>query len=257
MRIDVLTIFPEMVEHGLRYGVIDRAHQEGRWRLHAWNLRDYAGNRYGSIDDRPFGGGPGMVMRPEPLEAAYQALCQNAGTKPHFIYLSPQGKPLSQSRVVELAKLPHLALLAGRYEGVDERFLDTHVDEEISIGDYVLTGGELPAMVLIDAVIRQQPGVLEPDSLEQESFVSGWLDCPHYTRPRVYNGVSAPEVLFSGNHEAIRVWRLKQSLGRTWLRRPDLLERNPLSHNEKQSLKAFKQEHLILHGNSEKTDTPS
>ncbi|MES2207073.1 MAG: tRNA (guanosine(37)-N1)-methyltransferase TrmD [Pseudomonadota bacterium] len=255
MRIDVLTIFPDMVEQGLRYGVIDRARQAGTWHLKAWNLRDYAGNRYGSIDDRPFGGGPGMVMRPEPLESAYQAVCAEAQTVPHFIYLSPQGQPLNQSKVIELATRSHIVLLAGRYEGVDERFLDMRVNEEISLGDYVLTGGELPAMVLIDAVVRQLPGVLEPDSLEQESFVRDCLDCPHYTRPRVYNGVSAPEVLFSGDHEAIRQWRLKQSLGRTWLRRPDLLERNPLAHNEKQCLEVFKKEHLNLHGNSKKRDT--
>lgn len=240
MRIDVLTIFPEMVENGLRYGVIDRARQQNIWSLHAWDLRKFSSNRYGSVDDRPFGGGPGMVISAEPLEAAYQAVCQESQSVPYFIYLSPQGAPLQQKRVVELAQHSHILLLAGRYEGVDERFLDAYVDEQISIGDYVLTGGELPAMVLIDAVIRQQDGVLEPDSLQEESFVNGWLDCPHYTRPRVYNNVSVPDVLLSGNHDAIRRWRLEQSLGRTWLRRPDLLERNPLSHDEKRCLEAFK-----------------
>jgi tRNA (guanine37-N1)-methyltransferase len=248
MRMDVLTIFPEMVEHGMRFGVIDRARQNNIWSLNVWNVRDFSDSAYGAIDDRPFGGGPGMVMCPEPLEKAYQAICaaqDNSSVSPHFVYLSPQGAPLTHTKVLELAARPHLILLAGRYEGVDERFIQARVNEEISIGDYVLTGGELPCMVLMDAVIRQLPGVLTQEALEQESFVRDYLDCPHYTRPRVYNGISVPEALLSGDHSRVREWRLMQSLGRTWLRRPDLLARNPLSLDEKRWLEVFKREYVI------------
>ncbi len=242
IRFDCITIFPQMFVAVTQSGITRRALEERRWELQVWNPRDFAENSSGRVDDRPFGGGPGMVMQPGPLEKAIVAakLQQReaglAGTL--VIYLSPQGAPLTHERAMQLAAGDEgLILLCGRYEGVDERLIERCVDEEISIGDFVLSGGELPAMVLIDAVVRQLPGVLgDSASAVEDSFVGGLLDCPHYTRPEVYEGEAVPEVLLSGDHKRIRRWRLKQSLARTRKRRPDLLAHRGLTAEEAQLL---------------------
>jgi tRNA (guanine37-N1)-methyltransferase len=243
MRIDVVSIFPPMFEAITGDGITGRALREGILRLRVWNPREYAQNSYRRVDERPYGGGPGMVMQPEPLARTLHAVReQNSAAK--VIYLSPQGRRLDHAGVVELAARPGMILLCGRYEGVDERVLDAEVDEEWSIGDYVLSGGELAAMVLIDACARQLPGVLgDENSAEQDSFVAGLLDCPHYTRPEEFAGRRVPEVLLSGDHEKIRRWRLKQQLGRTWLRRPDLLGRLELTAEQKRLLEEFQREY--------------
>lgn len=229
---DCITIFPEMFAAVTEAGITRKALDEGRWNFQAWNLRDFADNAYRTVDDRPYGGGPGMLMMPGPLEKAINAAKQRQqklGVASRVIYLSPQGKPLCHARVMALAEAMRtqgLILLCGRYEGVDERVLARCVDEEISIGDFVLSGGELPAMTLMDAVIRQLPGVLgDAASAAEDSFVEGLLDCPHYTRPEVYENSSVPDVLLSGDHQKIRRWRLKQSLERTRARRPELFTR--------------------------------
>jgi tRNA (guanine37-N1)-methyltransferase len=243
---DVVTLFPEMFDALTQYGITRRAIEQHRFALQTWNPRDFTTDKYRTIDDRPYGGGPGMVMLGEPLAAAIAAAKQRqaaAGvSKSHVVYLSPQGRQLSQSVVKELVAKPNegLVLLAGRYEGIDERLIRQYVDEEISIGDYVLSGGELAAMVLLDSLVRQLPGVLgDAESAEQDSFADGLLDCPHYTRPEVFNGEAVPLVLLSGNHADIKRWRLQQSLGRTWLRRPDLLAKRNLTKEEARLLKAF------------------
>lgn len=232
IRFDCVTLFPEMFAAVTASGITRRALEEHRWAWQAWNPRDFAENAWRRIDDRPFGGGPGMLMQPGPLEKAITAAKsaqQEAGlATSRVIYLSPQGQPLQHERVMTLAAQAQadtgLVLLCGRYEGVDERVIERCVDEEISIGDFVLSGGELPAMVLIDAIVRQLPGVLgDATSAVEDSFVTGLLDCPHYTRPETYAGQAVPEVLLSGNHERIRRWRLQQSLARTRERRPELL----------------------------------
>lgn len=237
MRVDVLSLFPEMFAAIGEYGITSRAVRQGLLQLHCWNPRDYTEDRHHTVDDRPFGGGPGMVMKIRPLELALASAKSAAGGVAKVIYLSPQGRRLDQAAVRELASEECLILIAGRYEGIDERFIEAHVDEEWSIGDYVLSGGELPAMVLIDAVTRLLPGALgHADSAEEDSFTDGLLDCPHYTRPEVYEGRSVPAVLLGGNHEHIRRWRLQQSLGRTWERRADLLDSRSLSGEEKKLL---------------------
>ena len=242
MRIDVISIFPQMFEAISAYGVTSRALQEGILALRVWNPRDYAQGNYKRVDERPYGGGPGMVMQPAPLAQALRA-ARAAQPQARVSYLSPQGRPLDHAGVMELSARTGMILLCGRYEGVDERLLATEVDEEWSLGDYVLSGGELAAMVMIDAVARQLPGVLgDEDSAEQDSFVAGLLDCPHYTRPEEYEGLRVPEVLLSGDHERIRRWRLKQQLGRTWLRRPDLLAKIELTAEQKQLLEEFRRE---------------
>jgi len=227
MRITLITLFPEMARAVTDFGVTRRAVENGQLTLETVNPRDFTEDRHRTVDDRPFGGGPGMVMKVAPLDQALTHARQRAAGA-RVIYLSPQGQPLSQAKAQALAAEPELILLAGRYEGVDERLLQASVDEQISIGDYVLSGGELPALVLIDAVTRLLPGVLgHQDSAAQDSFsgdMENLLDCPHYTRPEQYQGRSVPEVLLSGDHEKIRRWRLKQALGRTWRCRPDLLE---------------------------------
>lgn len=247
LQFDVITLFPQMFDAVTAAGVIGRAREKGFYQLVAWNPRDFAHNAYRTVDDRPYGGGPGMVMMPEPLGKALAAARQrqkSTGVKqPRVIHLSPQGRLLNHHRVMELAAEQGMVLLAGRYEGVDERVIAREVDDEISIGDYVLSGGELAAMVVIDCIVRQLPGVLgDAESASQDSFVNGLLDCPHYTRPEVYEGEPVPPVLLSGNHAEIHRWRLKQALGRTWQRRPDLLLQRSLSDDERGLLEEFKRE---------------
>jgi tRNA (guanine37-N1)-methyltransferase len=240
MRIDVLTLFPEFIQASAALGVVGRAQQRGLLEVVAWNPRDYAEGNYRRVDERPFGGGPGMVMLGEPLRAALGAARAATDAPARVIYLSPQGPRLTQSRVRELAGQPRLILLCGRYEGVDERFLAREVDEELSIGDYVLSGGELAAAVLVDAIGRLQEGALnDAQSAAQDSFEDGLLDCPHYTRPERDGEDAVPAVLLSGDHAAIRRWRRQQSLGRTWLRRPDLLARMTLDKADRALLEAF------------------
>ena len=258
MRIDVITLFPQLVQDAVRYGVTGRALERGLWRLATWNPRDFATDNYRSVDDRPYGGGPGMVMLAEPLRkalAAARAAQRSDGiVRSRTMHLSPAGTPLTHARVAALAQTADTTgylLLAGRYEGIDERLIASEVDEEIAIGDFVVSGGELPALMLIDAIVRQRPGVLnDADSAEQESFVDGILDCPHYTRPEVDTSGRVPEVLLSGDHAAIRRWRLKMALGRTWQRRPELLERRELSKEESGLLAEFRQQAT---GNSQQT----
>ena len=230
-----------------RSGVTRRAWESKFYELVLWNPRDFSTNAYRSVDDRPYGGGPGMVMLSEPLEKALKAARQrqrSCGVKePKVVYFTPQGQVMNHELVVQLGANDGLILLAGRYEGVDERLVSRQVDYEVSIGDYVVSGGELPAMVLMDALIRQMPGVLgATESAQQDSFVSGLLDCPHYTRPEVYEGLEVPPVLLSGNHAEIDRWRLKQALGRTWSRRPELLAKLELSIEQKALLEEFKRE---------------
>ena len=243
IRFDCVTLFPEMLAAVTEWGITRRALEQGLWSLATWNPRDFTADNYRAVDDRPYGGGPGMVMLAEPLEKAIAAAKSAAGDAATVIYLSPQGAPLDHARVAALAREPRLVLLCGRYEGVDERLLRRCVDAEVSIGDYVLTGGELAAMVLIDAVVRQLPGALgDEQSAQQDSFVGGLLDCPQYTRPEEYRGGAVPAVLLSGHHAEIARWRLKQALGRTWQRRPELLERRGMSETERRLLEEFRQE---------------
>jgi tRNA (guanine37-N1)-methyltransferase len=240
MRIAVVTVFPESLSAVTGYGVSGRAVRDGIVSVTGVNPRDFTLDRHKSVDDRPYGGGPGMVMRPEPLAAAIGEARNLAGKQAPVIYLSPQGKRFDDAQARRLAELPGLILLAGRYEGVDERLIESEVDEELSIGDYVLSGGELAALVVVDAVTRLLPGVLgHEDSAQQDSFADGLLDCPHYTRPDVYEGRAVPLVLTSGDHEAIRRWRLQQALGRTATRRPDLLEARGCSEAEQALLDAY------------------
>ena len=235
---DVVTLFPEMFSALSGFGITGRARARGLYELNCWNPRDFAEDRHRTVDDRPYGGGPGMLMMVQPLRDAIHAAKQAAGDGAKVIYLSPQGRKLTQAGVTELATNQKLILVAGRYEGIDERVIQTEVDEEWSIGDYVLSGGELPAMTLIDAVSRLVPGVLgDQASAEQDSFTDGLLDHPHYTRPELLDGLAVPEALTSGNHEVIRRWRLKQSLGRTWQRRPELINNLALT-DEQESLLA-------------------
>ncbi len=243
MRIDLVTLFPQMVTDLLGFGVTGRALDSGVFELGVWNPRDYTQDRHRTVDDRPYGGGPGMLMKIEPLRQAIAAARQvNPAAK--VVYMSPQGRRFDQPLAREVVQQPGLILVAGRYEGIDERLIGLEVDEEWSIGDYVLSGGETAAMVVVDAVTRLLPGALgHQDSAEQDSFSVGLLDCPHYTRPENYQGMQVPPVLLSGDHAAIRRWRLKQSLGRTWLRRPDLLQAMSLDKQQQQLLDEFIQEH--------------
>jgi len=241
IRFDVVTLFPEMFAAVTASGITRKALEAGLWRLHTWNPRDFTTDNYRTADDRPYGGGPGMVMLAEPLEKALDA-AQAAGGGA-VIFLSPQGRKLDHAKVIELAGRQAVTLLCGRYEGVDERLIRRRVDEELSLGDYVLSGGELAAMAVMDAVVRQLPGALgDGQSAAAESFAGGLLDCPQYTRPETYAGERIPEVLLSGHHEQIRRWRLKQALGRTWLRRPELIAARRLNDEELKLLEEFKRE---------------
>jgi len=244
IRFDVVTLFPEALAAVTHWGITRRALESGLWRLETWNPREFTADNYRTVDDRPYGGGPGMVMLAEPLDKALDAVAASQGeAKGRVIYLSPQGRRLDHRRVIGLSRERALTLLCGRYEGVDERLLARRVDEELSLGDFVLSGGELAAMAVIDAVVRQLPGALgDDDSAVEESFADGLLDCPQYTRPEMYAGERVPEVLLSGHHEQIRRWRLKQALGRTWLRRPDLLAARELNEEERKLLDEFRRE---------------
>ena len=243
MWIGVISLFPDMFRAITVFGVTGRAVKRGLLDINCWNPRDFAHDKHRTVDDRPYGGGPGMLMMVQPLRDAIQAAKQAAGDDVKVIYLSPQGKKLTQSGVTELARCKKLILVAGRYEGIDERIIQSDIDEEWSVGDYVLSGGELPAMTLVDAVSRLVPGVLgDMASAEQDSFTDGLLDCPHYTRPESLDGVVVPDVLLSGNHEYIRRWRLKQSLGRTWQRRPELLDNLALTDEQAKLLAQYVQE---------------
>jgi len=245
-KFDVITLFPEMFDAITKYGITSRALQQNIYDVQFWNPRDFTTDNHKTVDDRPYGGGPGMVMLVEPLEQAISSAKVSQAEKnieSWVIHLSPAGKSLTHEKVMQLSKKQGVVLLASRYEGVDQRLIDAHVDEEISIGDYVLSGGELPAMTLIDAIVRQLPGALgDSDSAIEDSFVDGLLDCPHYTRPEEYKGVKVPEVLTSGNHAKIKQWRLKMSLKRTRDQRPDLLAARPLTKEEARLLKELETE---------------
>ena len=242
MRIDIVSIFPEMFEAVKCFGISRRAIESGALDLRLWNPRDTTDDKHRRVDDRPYGGGPGMVMLAEPLTKTLRRVREDGGPS-RVIHLPPQGALLKLDRFQELAALPRLVLLAGRYEGIDERLIEQEVHEEISIGDYVLAGGELPAMVLIEGLVRYLPGVLGNDeSILAESFSEGLLDWPHYTRPERFFGRSVPNVLLSGNHEAIRRWRLQQALARTWERRPELMERLVLNEEQRELLVTYQRQ---------------
>ncbi len=242
MRAGIVTLFPDMFTAVSDYGVTGRAIRDGLVEVSYWNPRDYTEDKHRTVDDRPYGGGPGMLMKTEPIEMAVGAA---KAALPHakVIYLTPQGRVLDQTAINRLASEEAIIMLCGRYEGIDERVIETQVDEEWSLGDYVLSGGELAAMACLDAIIRLQSGALgSEESAGQDSFMQGLLDCPHYTRPEHYAGRSVPGVLLSGDHEAIRRWRHKQSLGRTWQRRPELLEQLELTKEQQDLLKEFIEE---------------
>lgn len=243
MRFDVISLFPDLFQILTWQGVVGRALERGSAELHLWNPRDYTQDPHRTVDDRPYGGGPGMVMKVEPLQAAIED-AKAVALHSKVAYLTPQGRPLVQDTIAEIAAAPGWILIAGRYEGIDERLVERYVDEEWSIGDYVVTGGELPAMVVMDAVMRLLPGTLgHQDSARTDSYVDGLLDFPHYTRPETISGARVPPVLLSGDHRAIARWRLQQALGRTWRRRPDLLERRGLSSEEQALLDEFMRTH--------------
>jgi tRNA (guanine37-N1)-methyltransferase len=249
MKLDVITIFPRMVEAGLAEGVVGRALTAGLLDIVVHNLRDFTTDKHHVVDDVPFGGGPGMVMKPEPFLAALAAIRERRGTPDAVVLLSPAGERFTQDGARRLAAINHVVLLCGRYEGIDERVREALATEEISIGDYVLSGGEVPALAVIDAVARLVPGVVGDDqSVEADSFTRGLLDYPHYTRPAEFEGLKVPDVLLSGHHADIRRWRLKQSLGRTWERRPDLLVDRPLSKEEGALLAEYQRERAALIG---------
>jgi tRNA (guanine37-N1)-methyltransferase len=242
MRVDIVTIFPEIFLP-LRVGVLGRAQERGLVRVEVWNLRDFASDRHRTVDDYPYGGGPGMVMKPEPFFAAVEAIERAAGSRGRVLLTSPQGRRFDQRMAQELSREPHLVILCGRYEGVDERVVVGLPAEEVSIGDYVLTGGELAAMVLVDATARLVPGVVgDEGSVREESFTTGILDHPHYTRPAEFRGMRVPEVLLGGNHAAIARWRRKEALRRTLLRRPDLLRTAELGPEDRALLREIEEE---------------
>lgn len=236
----IISIFPDMF-NALHYGMPSKAISQQQLEIALFNPRNFTENKHQTVDDRPFGGGPGMVMMVDPLKKALNAAKKASPFTPKVIYLSPTGKRFDHDAALELSKAQALVFVAGRYEGVDQRFIDAEIDEEWSVGDYVTSGGELPIMIMIDTIIRQLPGVLgHEQSAECDSFVNGLLDCPHYTRPEVVDGLPVPDVLISGNHQAIAEWRLKQSLGLTWIKRPDLLAKKSLTEREQRLLTEFK-----------------
>lgn len=243
MRFDVVTLFPEMISSAVRNGVTGRAIDRDIVAVSTWNPRDYTVDKHKTVDDRPYGGGPGMVMKYQPLHDAVEAAKQSADKQAKVVYLSPQGKVITQALLSEACGVSQLILVAGRYEGIDERFVALDCDEEWSIGDYVISGGELAALIVIDAITRLLPGVLgDENSAGQDSHSDGLLDCPHFTRPECLQNYDVPKVLLGGNHADIASWRMKQALGRTWQRRPDLLEKKNLSAEQERLLKQFKVE---------------
>ena len=244
MFIGIITLFPEMFKAITEFGVTGRAVKHNLLQVRCYNPRDFTHDKHKTVDDRPYGGGPGMLMMVQPLRDAIHSAKADAGDGVKVIYLSPQGRKLEQAGVKELSLNSKMILVCGRYEGIDERLIQSEIDEEWSVGDYVLTGGELPAMTLIDAVARFIPGILgKQESAQEDSFADGLLDCPHYTRPEVLDGLTVPPVLMSGNHAEIRKWRLKQSLERTWLRRPELLESLALTDEQRKLLQLVQAEH--------------
>jgi tRNA (guanine37-N1)-methyltransferase len=250
MWVGVVSLFPDMFRALAEHGITRRAIESGRLELALWNPRDFTPDKHRTVDDKPYGGGPGMLMKVEPLVQAIEAArsaapARSTGAACKVIYLSPQGQRLDQAGLARLAEHQCLILVAGRYEGIDERVIEAQVDEEYSIGDYVLSGGELPAMVLIDGITRLIPGAVgDPESVVMDSFQAGLLDYPQYTRPEEVDGVQVPPVLLGGNHQEIQRWRLKQALGRTYVRRPDLLQGRELDKTEQQLLDEYLQEHL-------------
>jgi tRNA (guanine37-N1)-methyltransferase len=243
MRFDLMTLFPDMCQTVLNESIIGRAQKKGALEVYTHQIRDYTLNKQKQVDDAPYGGGMGMVMNAQPIADCFRAVCEEAGTRPHLIYMSPQGAVLTQARARELAQLPAVCVLCGHYEGVDERVLDAFVDEQISIGDYVLTGGELPALVLIDCIARMVPGVLSDEiCFTDESHFSGLLEYPQYTRPAEWEGKTVPDVLLSGHHANIQEWRRKQSIERTLCNRPDLLQHADLTEKEKCYIEALRRE---------------
>ena len=238
-----MTLFPEMCAAVMGESILGRAQAKGLLDVHTHQIRDYTLNKQKQVDDYPYGGGMGMVMYAQPIADCFRAVCAQAGARPHLIYMSPQGTVLTQAKALELSHLPHICVLCGHYEGVDERVLDALVDEQISLGDYVLTGGELPALVMLDSVARLVPGVLSDDvCFTDESHFSGLLEYPQYTRPAEWEGMAVPEVLLSGHHANITAWRRRQSLARTLARRPDMLERAELSDADRALLDALRRE---------------
>lgn len=241
MRIDILTLFPEMCNAVMSESIIGRARDAGKVEINFHQIRDHAINKHNQVDDTPYGGGAGMLMMPQPIYDCFMKVCNEAGTRPHLIYMSPCGKTLTQEKVKELAEMPNIAILCGRYEGVDQRVIDEIVDEEISIGDYVVTGGEMPAMILADAVSRMLPGVLsQPEGYMGESHYSSLLEYPQYTKPPVWHDVAVPEVLTSGHHANINKWQRERAIERTFERRPELLENADLTKKEKLFLDELK-----------------
>ncbi len=242
MRIDILTLFPEMCDCFLRESIIGRARERGCVEIYCRDIRDYTLDKHNRVDDAPYGGGTGMIIQVQPVFSCYEALCEDLGKKPHLIYMSPQGKTLTQKRVVELSELDNIAILCGHYEGIDERVIEEIVDEEISLGDYVTTGGEMPALILADAISRMLPGVLaNEDAFQLESHYSSLLEHPQYTRPYEWHGKTVPDVLLSGHHANIAKWQREQSLRRTLERRPDLLEKAELNKKDKEYLQKLKE----------------
>lgn len=242
MRIDILTLFPEMCDCFLRESIIGRARERGCVEIYCRDIRDYTLDKHNRVDDAPYGGGTGMIIQVQPVFSCYEALCEDLGKKPHLIYMSPQGKTLTQKRVIELSGLDNIAILCGHYEGIDERVIEEIVDEEISLGDYVTTGGEMPALILADAISRMLPGVLaNEDAFQLESHYSSLLEHPQYTRPYEWHGKTVPDVLLSGHHANIAKWQREQSLRRTLERRPDLLEKAELTKKDKEYLQKLKE----------------
>lgn len=243
MRIDILTLFPDMCESVLSESIIGRARENGFVEINCINIRDYTKDKHNRVDDAPYGGGTGMIMQPQPIFDCFESLCGKIGTRPRLIYMSPQGKTLTQNKLKELSKESNVAILCGHYEGIDQRIIDEIVDEEISVGDYVLTGGELPALILADGISRMLPGVLaNNDAFEQESHYSSLLEYPQYTRPPEWHGGKVPDVLLSGHHGNIEKWRREQSLKRTYERRPDMLSSAELNKNDKKFLDSLKKD---------------